>query len=166
MQYFTPIRALHFCRPDASVYLCFNCLSPFGYQCGQVKNIVIKTQSSKGLYVTDKCLQTMICAYAITKKLLCCRLSSAHVRFDLSLRATRWQLCIYLINYQTKQAYRWETMKQELHQLTKYLDLPQMNYLSYPPVTNHNILGPAMSNNRGVHAHSCIMGNLGKMARN
>ena len=39
-------------------------------------------------------------------------------------------------------------------------------FLSYPPVTNHNILGPAMSNNIGVHAHICIMGNLGKMARN
>lgn len=38
VQYFTPIRALHFCRPDASVYICFNCLSPFGYQCGQVKH--------------------------------------------------------------------------------------------------------------------------------
>ena len=38
--------------------------------------------------------------------------------------------------------------------------------LSYPPVTNHNVVGPAMSNNRGVHAHSCIMGNLCKMARN
>ena len=48
-------------------------------------------------------------------------------------------------------------MKQELHQLTKYLDLPQMNYLSYPPVTNHNIVGPAMSNNRGVHAHSWVI---------
>ena len=107
----------------------------------------------------------MICSYAIMKKLLRCRLSSAHVRFDLSHRGTRCQLFIYLLNYQTKQRYRWEMMKQELHQLTKYLDLPQMNYLSYPPVTNHNIVGPAMSNNRGVHAHSCIMGNLGKMAR-
>ena len=107
----------------------------------------------------------MICSYAIMKKLLRCRLSSAHVRFDLSHRGTRCQLFIYLLNYQTKQRYRWEMMKQELHQLTKYLDLPQMNYLSYPPVTNHNIVSPAMSNNRGVHAHSCIMGNLGKMAR-
>ena len=28
--------------------------------------------------------------------------------------------------------------------------------LSYPPVTNHNVVGPAMSNNRGVHAHRVI----------
>lgn len=39
-------------------------------------------------------------------------------------------------------------MKQELHQLTKYIDLPQMNCLSYPLVTNHNIVGPAMSKNK------------------